>query len=571
MYEEDAALILHLIMAISKHHNVKNIICLFDNDMILQDEVAERVSKRMAATDLYFSMLTHSDFHWQEHSVSIVYSFSDRGNFNSNYFTERFIWLAPEGDVDKFPLRLDSNFYTWSLKKSTIHLKQAYKIRNVTVSSSFGMIDIREWSLSPVSSLSKWERRSDLMGIQLIDISLPWAYYNVPDDGGGFEGSIGSVMKAIAEHANFTINIKVPSDGKFGSATKTMLDNGTISYKSIGIIADLLNGIGDMSSGGQVYSPIRSELLEITHAINKEHMTLMVSAQTTRMCPGRARKAGDSNGFGVYVSTLTVVSWLAFFSLLAAIILALSAYHKNEVASSVESVIVALTQRSRKVDLGPKHLALTLYSLTFFMHAVYTTGFTAAFMTEVVASNPDTLEDLLHGGYTLWLGGSTAVAQHFKASEAGTTEHEMIERGQVVFKTNKHMRQEVAKFPCTTVGFTSTVHEYLDSRVKAVDTFKEQFHPPYGILLPPNSEFKSFFTHMLLKFRQLGVLDRSEKKYKDEIEELQRVKDSTWHPIGAESLNLPLVVCSVGICTSFIMSLCEKLMHELRTRKKLLQ
>ena len=147
----------------------------------------------------------------------------------------------------KMNFRLDTNILFCKNEGSYLALSESYAIKEgPTIKKQLG-----NWSTSSGLQIDVpmiWERRANLMNVQLTDTILPYAIvtrYDQNKEGDIVDksGIFQDLSRLLQSRLNFSVKSVSPPDGNWGNL---MLDNVTWS----GIVGELVNNKADISSAG---------------------------------------------------------------------------------------------------------------------------------------------------------------------------------------------------------------------------------------------------------------------------------------------------------------------------------
>jgi len=473
--------------------------------------------------------------------------------------------------LSDLPLRLDSDVYIWrNAAKDLIDVQEMYKLRDETILQHAGSVNLTE---KRVNFKPKWERRGNLRGIQLLDSTKSYAFMMTQTEE-GFVGTSATVMGDLAQAANVTFKHQAPKDGLFGDVIYSTDANGSISVSYTGPVADLMNGEADISSIPIIYTAGRRDALAVLPQIDLELNTLIVKVDAEKECQFEVRKAG--NNFGVFSQTLTDWAWIGCYLLaLASVFTLTSQYLGLEKASFAHAIqesssinFIALIQRSNSEAIQPTSLRFTccvVYLSSLMLYSCYTGGFTASFMDEEVYRVPQSYQEVIEGGFELYVAKNTFYGKSLVKAGEGTIERRMMREGLIRFSTRVNMRSAILDSPCTRLGFSSKIQQFYDRRLRAVETFEQRFRSPYGVFLPEDSQFKGLFAHLMVKLLETGLLEGALRKWKPQDEEVEG--DASWQPVGIGSLRLPSLICGIGVGLATLIASMEAIVH-VKTRRK---
>jgi len=143
--------------------------------------------------------------------------------------TEAFLWLLPEASTNAFnlSLRLDSHLYLFSPCNADdcecLEIREVYKVKGEELKKNV----IGRWRKSTESVIwsslpeDLWKRRSNLTGLTLVNLFLPYPPFAVErNDSDVPEGMVVDIMDIFAEEMGFLVEWTKPDDGRWGKLSE---------------------------------------------------------------------------------------------------------------------------------------------------------------------------------------------------------------------------------------------------------------------------------------------------------------------------------------------------------------
>ncbi len=228
------------------------------------DDSLEELSASFKGTPMYYYMSFGSGpdfFNQSERAVSVL---NNRRHLifcpaldmtffynqaNGNFLSSEFVWVTARSRMnatEHVPLRLDSNMVTYQcINDTTIELSEHYKIKgNEIITISLGQWT-HEDDLIFQTDIRWWERRSNLYGTILVDVTLPYSPWNIEtydQEGLKLSGVFPDLMDVLQESLNFTRVATYPEDGEWG--LQKVVNESKLIWS--GIVGDLIGQRGDI-------------------------------------------------------------------------------------------------------------------------------------------------------------------------------------------------------------------------------------------------------------------------------------------------------------------------------------
>ncbi len=145
-----------------------------------------------------------------EKTVLILSCESVKVGLSSGHFTPDRVWLVDDSSAgmipDKLPLRLDSNFVTFSRRKRSfddVILAESYAFKDRTFTRRLGIWSSRTGLLSIPVPLT-WDRRVDLEGAEVVSTGMTNPpFYVLAKDRSRASGLMAEVVESVRQAMNF--------------------------------------------------------------------------------------------------------------------------------------------------------------------------------------------------------------------------------------------------------------------------------------------------------------------------------------------------------------------------------
>jgi hypothetical protein len=181
--------------------------------------------------------------------------------------------LSYEPNPSYIKLRLDSKLFFFTELIEEIIISEMYSIKlGPLIKRKIGIWTIETGLV--VYTPNIWERRADLLGTPLECVTLDSGYITqVQHDSqnGNFThvtGLFPDYLKLLENHLNFTVNVGLSVDGKWGAPEK---DGSTWN----GIVGMLINNEADIETGGLTRTFQRAEVIDFGVTLELDIATLV--------------------------------------------------------------------------------------------------------------------------------------------------------------------------------------------------------------------------------------------------------------------------------------------------------
>jgi len=143
-------------------------------------------------------------------------------------FSSDIYWLFPKRvTLSDLPLRLDSNVlsYEEDEENASLLLREHYKVKSgPLLTVAYGVY--RNGRLS-IFEESKWKRRWNLEGAEIVETFLTWYPINVPtEDEKDRTGLAEDAVRIVLNRVNASVVLTSPQDGKWGGTTGQIGEDG---------------------------------------------------------------------------------------------------------------------------------------------------------------------------------------------------------------------------------------------------------------------------------------------------------------------------------------------------------
>jgi hypothetical protein len=183
--------------------------------------------------------------------------------------------MSYEPDKTILKLRLDSKLFFFNLLGANIHLSEIYSVKSgQPIMQKFGV-----WSVETglvVNTPNMWERRADLMGLQLECVTQEYAFMTQVHHDNKSEklprvtGLFVDYLRHLESHLNFTANVGLSQDVKWGALEE---DGSTWN----GIVGMLIYNKTDIATAGLTRTLQRSIVIDFSISLEVELTTLIVA------------------------------------------------------------------------------------------------------------------------------------------------------------------------------------------------------------------------------------------------------------------------------------------------------
>jgi hypothetical protein len=206
-----------------------------------------------------------------------------------------FIPFWEETKVD-IKLRFDSKIYIYQDFDRGLQLYETYAVKDKPPVQLHMGSWTEEWGIT-VSSPFIWERRTNLFGIDLRNIVLPFSFTSIPvyDDEGNIVSISGffiDILTILGQKHNFTFTSSSPADGKWGAIEPDGSWNGMIGM--------LTRDEGDLVTCGPTQTLERSLVTDMSVPLLPDMCTLITAVSK-----------GVQTQLWVYTDIFPMASWYA--------------------------------------------------------------------------------------------------------------------------------------------------------------------------------------------------------------------------------------------------------------------
>ncbi len=456
------------------------------------------------------------------------------------------VWLS--GSVgDDWPLRLDSNVISFSFNKENteVYLWEHYKVKGM----HFSKVYLGSWTMKEgfwIGKKEKWDRRSNLWGVSLVNYLLPWSTWIILQENNTASGLFPDLLHILENRLNFTQNILLQEDGSYGSKEE---GNWT------GIVGSLQRGQGDFSSAALSVLSKRKDVIDYSIVLMEDHFALYELSGSN---------FSSSLNITAYLRIFGTLAWITIFTMFGALMgaAALGDHHVQntrvrEAFGPFLSRMWLPTSGSTNVEevrkISTKLLFLSSAFLTFMLSSCFSSDLTAHMATgkHVTLQN---CADIQKNNYKIFAQGGGAISELFSASG--------ILSGCQGYVTNTPSNCEV---DCAIELLRKDQSSYfyspelLDPRLSEISSFPI-VQPPTAIAFPKGSELRGAFNHHLLKLLQGGSYARLHYQWIGRHRSLhtQSKQTAALNPITMDQLLFPMGIVALGILGAAIVAFFER-------------
>ncbi len=457
------------------------------------------------------------------------------------------VWLSEFVDGD-WPLRLDSNVLSYShdLVNTSAVLWEHYKVKGKHHTKVF----LGEWSLQrglQVENEEKWERRSNLWGVELHNIVMPWTTWNILEENKAPAGLFPDLLSILENTLNFSQWISQPEDGSYGA------ENGG---NWTGIVGYLVRNVGDFSSVGLTVTLKRKKAIDFGIVLLEDRFALYKLA--------RHRKIPSHMNVAAYLKIFGVLAWVAIFATMAAI-MGLAALADHSIHSIKDaygpflSRIWLPTSGSTNTEGVIKNSTKLLFLSAAFLTFMVTTCFSSDLVAHMATGKYEQLQnckDIGKNSYKIF------------SPEGGVIEDLFSANG--LFSECKGYNSPVpsncgvdcaVELLAQDLGSYFYSPELLDQRLAEISSFPIM-QPPASLAFQKDSELRGVFNHHLLRLLQGGTYAKLHYQWIGRHRSIHSQGESTAaalvDPISTDQLFFPMSIVAVGVMGSILVACFER-------------
>ena len=475
---------------------------------------------------------------------------------SSNLLMPKFVWLSSSDGriaLRDVPLRLDSNFLTYTLHDNgSWNLHENFKVKLMNLPR----VEVAAWTEEHGVKIRRedlWERRSDLEGVMLTNVMLPFTTWNIIKGESPFplDGLMPNILDTLATSLNFSMQWMLPNDGSWGGEKE--------SGEWTGIIGTLMNGSADFSSAGLVVSQKRKKVIDFSLTVAEDRFYLYhLSSQK-------------------FASQLNVLAFLNIFNVLVWVATAVTTF-----LIAVMAILTDMQTGKEELDTFSPYLLgvwfpskgststadvrshtrrvllLCAGLMTFFLSTSFSVDL-IAHMTAGSTLNIRGCSDLKKSNAKLFALGGTVMAdlltdgflsncQSISVLLDSTCDHDCT-----LGALKNEASSSIAVYYAT---------ELFDSHLANIPGFPSPA-APIAYALTKDSELTGLFDHHLLKLIQNGVLNRLYyhwvASYRERYSAGSFSSSSEVTALSFDQLFFPMLVMGSGMSAALAVSCFERL------------
>ncbi|XP_071536859.1 glutamate receptor ionotropic, delta-2-like [Panulirus ornatus] len=367
-----------------------------------------------------------------------------------------------------------------------------------------------------------------------------------------------NIIDILSEKLNFTYQLVLPPDGKWGGPQP---DN-TIT----GLVGMVARHEAHATLCELTITDIRETVVDFTVPYYQESMTLVSPAPKEK---NRSFAIFSPFTAEVWISICLMTILMGPMLYLVSRVLVVYLEEQDTALYSLPSfsfnvyrnlMVQGNVIKSHRWSL--RFIFLFWYLLCFYIYAIYSGTLTAALAVTTYEKPIDSLYDLAQAyqaGFTISTIKDTNYDTTFKRAKSGIY--------QEVWQLFNHEDRDQSFLPSTEVGFEMVMnHKYvlinaeLNSRLKATRRGRQKFHiardtflpQGYGIACSSGSPFKDTFSRILVRLTEVGLVS---KWADDEVDKVsQRVPPSSESggptAISLQHLQAAFFIMVLGFVTS---------------------
>ena len=439
-----------------------------------------------------------------------------------------------------------------------VHLFEKYNPDNmVTLTHSVGT-----WTIKSGLNMTKgniWERRDNLYGRQLRVAVLRWPPFfdfTLNEEGLAMDakGFLVDILQQLARNLNFTILMKTPNDGQWGSITE--------SNEYTGLVRQLLKKEADIAPSGLYILKWREEVIDFAIPLLEDLQTLIAK-----------KSSGKEVDFTGYIDIFMPEAWIMVcFSLISMscinyVIRFVDEEQQTNTLSNLLSSVAAAGRQLMQMpyrlsnynDVSTRMILFVIAMHSYVLFTYYTCNLTAAMTTTTPKIGVSSFEDAIRYGYKVLVIDGSAYSVRVKDEgldlvivqpSQGTSDAELL--------INK-MSQE-----SKTLIFQSSLSFFGRSDFYPM-SIKEAVTKLVAFGLQQDSEYRQLFNYNLQKLHDAGILDYLARMYMPTQGSLGAIEEAV--PLGYDNVLFPSLVMFTGIFSSLLIVCFEKIGRFITNRK----
>ena len=149
-------------------------------------------------------------------TAMLVFQTVEQCKYLSEYWPQKVPMLIPRTcDITTAQLRLDSQVFLFSADKGVYVIEEAYAVKNgPLIIERVGRWKQNRNQFEQDCNPNIWERRTDLRGIELINLHLdfpPLMFWSEEEE--KYDGFMNDILRDLERKLNFTAKYAEPKDG----------------------------------------------------------------------------------------------------------------------------------------------------------------------------------------------------------------------------------------------------------------------------------------------------------------------------------------------------------------------
>ncbi len=474
-------------------------------------------------------------------------------------FYPGFVWLFLDHKLPpNLPLRLDSSVFT--LHEDGRHVLEWYRVKSGPyITKTFATFADTSHELAASEVDHMWGRRTDLMGVPLINTVLEFQPFTYMPEGQPPRGMAPDLLSLLQDMLNFTVTYTSPADRQWGSPVSP-----SSPLNFTGMVGMVARKEADLSSAGLTVTRDRQQVVDFTAGFYDDWTAFFVKRSV----------AAPPVNFTAYVDVFNSYSWLMIgLMMLSAGVVAftLRNFGKDSSWASTGGLALAfkaLLQLSHEItsaNASSKILVLSISFSAFFLFAHFTADLTAMMTHREPPPTLRSFEDVLAQGYQVivWAGTSadTYLANALPGTYMQRAYQETMEGNPSAFVQGEAEAYEVLSAEKKSVFFGSQMGFFGVSDIERLAQLEDSIFSALGIALQKDSEFLDVFNFHLLKMWNTGHIDKLIKKWTEDgpKDDSKRIFVDDAVPLGFDSVLFMALIMLGGMSTSVAILAFEKL------------
>ena len=326
-------------------------------------------------------------------------------------------------------------------------------------------------SNSPLNLKSLHRRRSDLMGVTLVNAAVEWPreVHFIRNASGSIIGSTGytqEILQALQQDLNFTVVHITPADEKYGA-----LENDNKTWN--GLIGLLQRKEADIVTSPLATTQYRSQVVDFTYAVAHDKITLVAKRPSTSL-----------PNIWVYVKMFSPAAWLCIgcFTTSLALLLAFFGLFDHSASSSIGLALSACYRMLLLISpdltmkfVSSKMLFLNASIYAYLIFVIYAADLVSNMTIRSKGLEIGSFQDVLEQGYQVYVWHDAISHQILANAYPGSAMHDvyyktMHNNNEAFYTGVEELTQILTKKPKSLVfGYANMISSFNEKDWQVLD------------------------------------------------------------------------------------------------------